>query len=104
MGLLQPLPLFVKQETSGFLGESEVFSMSTIDTMTPLISSLSRDASGKPLSASGKSLSVRVLPELRREALKTLDRAYPDVVSPALGELSPCPCGETAPPELRLCA
>lgn len=60
--------------------------MSTLDTMTPLISSPWLDASGKPLS-------VRSLPGLRSEVLKTLDCAYPGLVSPALKELLKVCCG-----------
>ncbi len=54
--------------------------MSTCDTMTPLISSPWRDADGN-------ALSVRPLPGLRREVIKTLERSYPGIMSPAYKDL-----------------
>ena len=60
--------------------------MSTLDTMTPFFSSPWLDASGKPLS-------VRPLPGLRPEVLKTLESAYPGIVGPALKDLLSTCCG-----------
>lgn len=60
--------------------------MSTLDTMTPLIST-------PWLDANGKSLSARPLPGLRPEVLQTLERAHPGVISPALTDLLSACCG-----------
>jgi hypothetical protein len=71
---------FVKQEKTGFFGEWEVFNMSTLDTMTPIISS-------PWLDANGRALAVRPLPGLCPEVIKTLERAHPAIISSALTEL-----------------
>jgi hypothetical protein len=60
--------------------------MSTLDTMTPLISTPWLDASGKPLSA-------RPLPGLRPGVLTTLERAHAGIMSPALTDLLSACCG-----------
>jgi hypothetical protein len=60
--------------------------MSMRDTMTPLIST-------PWLDANGRSLTVRPLPGLRPEVLKTLERAHPGIMSPALTKLLSACCG-----------
>ena len=60
--------------------------MSTRDTMTPLLSTPWVDASGK-------TLSVRTLPGLRPELIKTLNSAYPGVINPSIQALLATCCG-----------
>ena len=60
--------------------------MSTLDTMTPLVSSPWLDASGRPLA-------IRSLPGLRAESIKALERLHPSIVRPALRELLSTCCG-----------
>jgi hypothetical protein len=60
--------------------------MSTRDTMTPLLSTPWVDASGK-------ALSVRTLPGLRPELIKTLQSAYPGIVNPTMQTLLASCCG-----------
>ncbi len=60
--------------------------MSTRDTMTPLLSAPWVDASGK-------TLSVRPLPGLRPELIKTLSLTYPGIIDPAMQALLATCCG-----------
>jgi|GEM_PF-5355620 hypothetical protein len=60
--------------------------MSTLDTVTPLISSPWLDANGNPLP-------VRSLPGLRPEGIKALECAYPGIMSPPLKDLLSACCG-----------
>jgi hypothetical protein len=68
--------------------------MSTRDTMTPLTASPWLDASGRPLS-------LRSLPGLRPNVLKTLPT--PEVALSA-SEWPPVQCAQRATPGVRLCA
>ena len=60
--------------------------MSTLDTMTPVIST-------PWLDVTGRALSTRSLPGLRPEVLKTLERAYPGKLTPAFAALLSVCCG-----------
>lgn len=60
--------------------------MSTPDTMTSLLSTPWFDADGSPLS-------VRALPGLRPDIIRTLESAYPGLISPAFKELLAVSCG-----------
>ncbi len=60
--------------------------MSARDTMTPLLSTPWVDASGK-------TLSVRALPGLRPELIKTLNATYPGVINPTMRALLATCCG-----------
>ncbi len=60
--------------------------MSTVDTMTPLLST-------PWLDAGGKALSVRTLPGLRPELIETLKSSYPGIISPTLRALLATCCG-----------
>ena len=60
--------------------------MSTRDTMTPLLSTPWVDASGK-------TLSVRTLPGLRPELIKTLSSTYPGIINPTVQSLLATSCG-----------
>jgi len=60
--------------------------MSTPDTMTALLSMPWIDASGE-------TLSVRALPGLRPELIKTLNSAYPGIINPSIQALLATSCG-----------
>jgi hypothetical protein len=65
--------------------------MSTRDTMTPLLSTPWIDASGK-------TLSVRTLPGLRPERIKTLNSTFPGFINPAIRALLAISCGLAGSP------
>jgi hypothetical protein len=60
--------------------------MSTHDTMTPFLST-------PWLDANGKTLSVRALPGLRPELIKTLNLTYPGIINPSIQALLATCCG-----------
>ncbi len=60
--------------------------MSALDTMTPLLATPWIDASGK-------TLSVRALPGLRPELIKTLNSTYPGRINPTIQALLATCCG-----------
>jgi hypothetical protein len=71
----------------GSVGDfKEEFNMSASDTLTPLLSTPWVDASGK-------TLSVRALPGLRPELIKTLNATYPGIINPTIQTLLATCCG-----------
>jgi hypothetical protein len=71
----------------GSVGDfKEEFNMSARDTMTPLLSTPWVDASGK-------TLSVRALPGLRPELIKTLNATHPGIINPTMQTLLATCCG-----------